>query len=100
MAKNLSPIIEAIKVPIKNNRQKVAGSLKYKIPIITVPTAPIPVHTAYAVPIGNSASALFRKIKLNTAQIKKPALHFNTVKFFERFRQVVNPISKQPAIIK
>ena len=32
---------------------QVAGSLKIRIPINTVPTAPIPVHTAYAVPIGN-----------------------------------------------
>ena len=30
---------------MKNNRQNVAGSLKTKMPTITVPTAPIPVHT-------------------------------------------------------
>ncbi len=30
----------------KKTRQKVAGSLKIKIPTITLPTAPIPVHTA------------------------------------------------------
>jgi hypothetical protein len=44
--------MDAINVVIKNNRQKVAGSLKIKIPIKTVPTAPIPVQTAYQVPIG------------------------------------------------
>ena len=38
--------MEAINVEIKNNRQKVAGSLKTYIPIKTVPTAPIPVQTA------------------------------------------------------
>ncbi len=37
---------------MKNNRQNVAGSLKKIIPTMTVPTAPIPVHTGYAVPIG------------------------------------------------
>ncbi len=37
------------------------GSLKKKIPISTVPTAPIPVHTAYAVPIGIVCIALFKK---------------------------------------
>ncbi len=33
-------------VKIKNKRPKVAGSWKKKIPTKTVPTAPIPVHTA------------------------------------------------------
>jgi hypothetical protein len=39
-------MIEAIKVERKNILQKVAGSLKMKIPTKTVPTAPIPVQTA------------------------------------------------------
>ena len=43
---------EAISVKIKNNRQNSEGSLNKSIPITAVPTAPIPVHTAYAVPIG------------------------------------------------
>ncbi len=34
-----------ISVEIKNNLQKLAGSLKNSMPTITVPTAPIPVHT-------------------------------------------------------
>ena len=41
----LIPIIEAISVKVKNSLQKVAGSLKTKIPSSTVPTAPIPVQT-------------------------------------------------------
>lgn len=41
-----SPTIEPMSVKIKNNRQKVAGSLKMKIPTRAVPTAPMPVHTA------------------------------------------------------
>lgn len=43
---NFNPIIEAINVVTKKMRQKVAGSLKKKIPIKTLPTAPIPVQTA------------------------------------------------------
>jgi hypothetical protein len=39
-------MIEPIKVIIKNNRKNVAGSLNTKMPTKTVPTAPIPVHTA------------------------------------------------------
>jgi hypothetical protein len=42
----LSPIIDDISVKMKNRRQKVAGSWKKRIPTKTVPTAPIPVHTA------------------------------------------------------
>lgn len=38
--------MEIIKVEMKKIRQKFAGSLKTNIPIRTVPTAPIPVHTA------------------------------------------------------
>lgn len=41
-----NPTIEAINVVIKKRRQKSAGSLKKMIPTSTVPTAPMPVHTA------------------------------------------------------
>lgn len=63
---------EAINVVIKNSRQKVAGSLKIKIPTNTVPTAPIPVQTAYAVPMGSSCVALIKRVILAAKQIKKP----------------------------
>ena len=46
------PTIDPISVIRKNILQKLAGSLKKKIPTIAVPAAPIPVQTAYAVPIG------------------------------------------------
>ena len=41
----LRPMIEPINVVRKKRRQKVAGSLKMKMPTSTAPTAPIPVHT-------------------------------------------------------
>lgn len=41
-----NPIMEAMSVAMKKRRQKLAGSLKTKIPIMAVPTAPIPVQTA------------------------------------------------------
>ncbi len=85
---------------MKNNRQKVAGSLKYTMPTITVPTAPIPVQTAYAVPIGKVCEALFRSRKLKVMQMKNPILHFTWVKLFESFKHVVKPTSKRPAMIK
>lgn len=60
---------------MKNNRQKEVGSLKTKIPTNTVPTAPIPVHTAYAVPKGKVCVALVSKYILIKVHITKPAYH-------------------------
>lgn len=92
--------MERINVVIKKTRQKLTGSLKKIIPTKTVPTAPKPVQTAYAVPIGKVAVALFKNTKLNIAQIKKPNPHFKLEKLLDNFKHVVNPISKQPAIIR
>ena len=41
-----SPTMDTISVKIKKSLPKLTGSLKKTIPIITVPTAPIPVQTA------------------------------------------------------
>lgn len=72
------------------------------MPIITVPTAPIPVQTAYAVPIGSVCVALNNNTILKARLIKKPINHnaaFVPEVSFTFPRQVVNPISKSPAII-
>lgn len=97
---NFNPKIETIKVVIKNTRQKLTGSLKKIIPTKTVPTAPIPVHTAYAVPKGKVTVALFKNTKLIIAQIRNPSPHFKFAKLLDNFKQVVKPISKHPAIIR
>lgn len=39
-------MIEPINVTMKSNLHTVAGSLNISMPANTVPTAPIPVHTA------------------------------------------------------
>ena len=39
------PTTEAMRVKMKKSRQNDAGSLKTRMPTMTVPTAPIPVHT-------------------------------------------------------
>ena len=59
----------------KKSRMGVAGSLKTNIPIKTVPTAPMPVQMAYAVPKGNVCTALASKAILNTVDAKKPLPH-------------------------
>lgn len=64
-----------INVVIKNNRPKFAGSLKNKIPTNTVPTAPMPVHTGYAVPMGKVCVALAKRYILIDTDIRNPAPH-------------------------
>ena len=59
----------------KKSRMGVVGSLKTNIPIKTVPTAPIPVQMAYAVPKGKVCTALASKAILNTVDAKKPLPH-------------------------
>ena len=87
---------------IKNNLQNVAGSLKTKIPNSTVPTAPIPVQTAYAVPIGNSCVALTNKNMLIVRQTTNPMYQYVIsvpVVSLAFPRQAANATSKSPAII-
>ena len=93
---NFKPRIDPISKNRKNRRQKSDGSLKRKIPTNTDPAAPIPVHTAYAVPIGKVCTALLRSKKLKLMQIKKPILQFSLVKFWDSFKHVVNPTSNNP----
>ena len=92
-----------MRVIVKNKRQKVAGSLKIKIPMITVPTAPMPVHTGYAVPRGIVLVAFVRSTILST-QSKAKAIYQNTafvpVERLPLPRQNANPVSQSPAIIK
>jgi len=96
-------MIEAISVNKKNKRKKVVGSLKTKIPTNTVPTAPIPVQTAYAVPIGSDCVALMSKPILTHKVIKKPTYH-HAVSFPVDARafpkQNANATSKSPAMVR
>lgn len=94
--------MEAIKVVRKKILQKVAGSLKKKMPIKTVPTAPIPVQTAYAVPMGKVCVALYNSAILMERQTKKPTIH--NVEIVPEVslalpKHDAKPTSKNPAII-
>lgn len=60
-------------VVIKKSLQNVAGSLNTRMPIRTVPTAPIPVHTGYAVPTGIVLTAFARNNILKNADDRKAA---------------------------
>jgi hypothetical protein len=59
---NYTDVSFSPKIPIRIKKRnkilnKLSGSLKNKMPKITVPNAPIPVQTAYAVPIGRDLVA-------------------------------------------
>ena len=88
---------------IKKTLQKDAGSLKTKIPTKTVPAAPIPVHTAYAVPIGKLCVAFISNPMLIQSAMTNPAYHtyitFPVVSFAFP-RQNAKHTSNSPAIIK
>jgi hypothetical protein len=75
------------------------GSLKKIIPRIAVPAAPIPVQTAYAVPIGRTFSDQANKEKLPEAKIKNPMLGQILVKLLESLSIVAKPTSSNPAVI-
>lgn len=97
------PMIEPISVVIKKILQKLTGSLNTRMPIKTVPTAPIPVHTAYAVPIGSVWVAFISSNILRVRETRKPPYHQYTsfpVASFAFPKQEAKPTSNKPAMIK
>lgn len=75
------------------------GSLKKIIPKIVVPAAPIPVQTAYAVPIGKVFNDQANSEKLPDAKTKNPMLGQIFVKLLESLSIVAKPTSSIPAVI-
>ena len=69
----LSPMTEAISVQMKNILANEAGSWNTNIPRMTVSTAPIPVHTGYAVLMGSTCVAFASKTMLIMRHIMNPA---------------------------
>jgi len=75
------------------------GFLNKTIPKIAVPAAPIPVQTAYAVPIGRVFSDQASNEKLPEAKTKNPMLGQIFVKLFESLSIVAKPTSSNPAVM-
>ena len=99
---NLIPTIDPMSVAVKNSRQNVAGSLKKRIPTITVPTAPIPVQTGYAMPNGMVCVTFANNPILTTENTANPPIqshHCSPSTHFARPRQYVKPTSHSPATI-
>jgi hypothetical protein len=62
-----------------------------------LPTAPMPVHTAYAVPNGSERSASAIKVKLRMIATAVAAVGQNRVKPSEYLSPRAQPISSRPA---
>ncbi len=80
-------------------RPREIGSLKRNIPKSAVPAAPIPVQTAYAVPMGSTFSDQLNREKLPAAKTIKPRLGQSLVKPFESLSIVAKPTYSKPAVI-
>ena len=95
-------MIEAISVVRKNSLQNVAGSRNMNIPTSTAPTAPMPVHTQYAVPSEIVSVAFASKTALSTYSIPNAViqLHQSLEAPFALPKQYVKPTSHRPATIK
>lgn len=76
------------------------GSLNNSIPKTTVPSVPIPVQIAYAVPSGRLFKAKDRKPKLIIIPIIVNMLGINRVNPEEYFSPIAQSTSKHPAINK
>ena len=72
-------------------------SPKKMIPHATVPAAPIPAHTAYAVPIGIVFIACDTQKKLKMIKMPVIRLGMSFVKPWLNFKAIVKQISKKPA---
>lgn len=81
--------------------KKVAGSLNRNIPTTNAPTAPIPVQTAYAVPIGIDFCASHKKSPLKDIDTMATTTQRNfCVVVCDNFNPKGHPISNKPAIIR
>ncbi len=83
---------------IKNNLTKSFDSPKSKIPKIAVPKAPIPVHIAYAVPMGKVFNDIERNKTLKAIAVKVKIVGYIFVNPSEYFMPTAQAVSKSPAI--
>jgi hypothetical protein len=83
---------------IKNNRINSRDSLNKNIPRIAVPTTPIPVQTAYAVPTGSVLREYASRPILRIIDIMVNTLHQTLVNPWEYFNPIAQATSNNPAI--
>src|SRR3954468_14982763 len=93
---NFNPRIPETIRPRHASLLAAADSPNSTIPSPTVPTAPIPVHTAYAVPSGRLRVATPTRNKLATIMIAVATEGHSRVNPSEYFSPIENPVSNTP----
>jgi hypothetical protein len=88
------PAMMSVRQPMRNAS---ADSPNASMPTIMVPAAPIPVHSAYAVPNGTDLSENASKAKLKIIADSIPIVGQNLVKPSEDFRLNAQATSSRPA---
>src|SRR5690606_20576793 len=92
-----SPMIPATINPMQTSRTTVAGSRNSTIPSTDVPTVPIPVQTAYAVPIGSDLTPRPSSPMLAIIDATVRTVGQSRVNPSVYFRPTAHPISNSPA---
>src|SRR5690606_18701263 len=92
-----SPMIPATINPMQTSRTTVAGSRNSTIPSTAVPTVPIPVQTAYAVPIGSDLTASPSSPMLAIIDATVRTVGQSRVNPSVYFRPTAHPIPNSPA---
>lgn len=85
---------------MKPSLAKVAGSWKIAMPRMAVPTAPMPVQAAYAVPTGSAFNEIPNRMKLDQAAAIVRAVKCHRVKPSDAFMLMAQMISRMPAANK
>ena len=97
---NLKAAIAATIARIRSRRTVLAGSWNQRMPTSTVPTAPMPPQTAYAVPIAIDRDANSRRPMLIVTDPRKASVQGTFRKPSTNRSDVVNPTSNSPPTIK
>ena len=94
---SFNPTTPARIKPRQPSRNSVAGSPSMAIPHAIPPTAPMPVHTAYTVPMGSVRSDCDMQNKLSAITAATDRLGQSRVKPSDCFISTTQPISARPA---
>jgi hypothetical protein len=97
---NFRPTIPVKIRKIKKSLLKIAGSLNKMMPRLAAPTIPIPVQTAYAVPIGKLFKAVESKKKLAIKAMPVKMLGTGLVQPWVYLSPTAQAISNIPAKIR
>jgi membrane-associated protein len=94
----LRPMTPARTRPIDTSFRVDTASPRKIMPTVAAPTAPIPVHAAYAAPTSSSRSATVSSAKLISAHMAKVTVGHSRVIPWLCFSATAKPVSNSPAV--